>query len=165
MKIGKKYKGILTVVLAVALCFGGALIVQAASAPTAKIVAYADKSTSGLRVSQMLEVQTSNFSAEAKLKYEYSWSDKVRKYSYTTFDSPDTAYHSYAYGDQRYVAVYGSDSKSDTLTVKVTDTNTKSSTYGKTATASYKNFKKADLSNDIGAGSYGMFVGEQESLL
>lgn len=175
MKIAKKYKEwfqkktpqkkILTVVMAVALCFGGALIVQAATAPSAKIVAYADKSTSGLRVSQMLEVQTSNFSSNAKLKYEYDWSNGWALFPYTSSSSPDTAYNSYAYGDYRYISIAGAKSSKEKLTVKVTDTNPNSSTYGKTATASYKNFKAADLSKDLSAGSYGMFVGEEEKLL
>lgn len=175
MKIVKKYREwfqkstlqrrILTVAMAVALCFGGALIVQAASVPTAKIVAYADKSSSGLRVSQMLEVQTSNFSSSAKLKYEYDWSNDWALIPYNTFSSPDTAYSSYAYGDYRYVSIVGAKSSKEKLSVKVTDKNPSSSTYGKTATASYKNFKAADLSKDLSAGSYGMFVGEEEKLL
>ena len=151
--------------MTVLLCFGGAIIVQAASAPTAKIVAYADKSSSGLRVAQMLEVQTSNFSSSAKLKYEYDWSNGWALIPYNTFKSPDTAYSSYAYGDYRYVSIVGAKSSKEKLTVKVTDTNPNSSTYGKTATATYKNFKASDLSKDLSGGSYGMFVGEEEKLL
>ncbi|MEE1517531.1 MAG: InlB B-repeat-containing protein [Lachnospiraceae bacterium] len=181
MKIGRKCREmfkrktalavVLSVILTGALCLGGVLIIkgayatQRAATPTAKIVAYADKSTSGLRVGQMLEVQTSNFSDNAKLKYEYSWSNGWALFPYTTFSSPDTAYYSYAYGDYRYVAISVSKPSKEKLTVKVTDTNTNSSTYGKTATASYKNFKTADLSKDLSAGSYGMFVGESEDLL
>ena len=156
---------ILTVAMAVVLCFGGALIVQAASAPTAKIVAYSNKSSSGLRVAQMLEVQTSNFSSNAKLKYEYDWSNGWSLFPYNVSKSPDTAYNSYAYGDNRYIAIAGVKASKETLTVKVTDTNPSSSTYGKTAKASYKNFKAADLSKDLSAGSYGMFVGEEEKML
>ena len=63
------------------------------------------------------------------------------------------------------VSIAGAKSSKEKLTVKVTDTNPNSSTYGKTATASYKNFKAADLSKDLSAGSYGMFVGEEEKLL
>lgn len=175
MKIAKKYKKwfqrntfrklILTVVLAVVICFGCMFIVQAVSAPTAKIVSYADKSSSGLRVAQMLEVQTSNFANNAKLEYEYSWSNSWALFPYNVSTSPDTAYNSYAYGDKRYVSIAGSKSSKETLTVKVKDTNPQSSTYGKTATATYKNFKAADLSKDISSGSYGMFVGEEEELL
>lgn len=155
----------LIAIMAVGLCCGGALVVQAAGTPTAKIVAYADKSTSGLRVAQMLEVQTSNFSSNAKLKYEYDWSNDWALFPYTTFSSPDTAYYSYAYGDSRYVSIAGAKSTKDKLTVKVTDTNPSSTTYGKTAKASYKNFKAANLSKDLSGGSYGMFVGEEENLL
>ena len=158
-------KKALTVILLICLCFGGVLVVQAATAPSARIVAYADKSTSGLRVAQMLEVQTSNFSSNAKLKYEYDWSNGWALFPYTTFSSPDTAYGSYAYGDYRYVSIAGSKASKEKLTVKVTDTNPSSSTYGKTATASYKNFKAADLSKDLSGGSYGMFVGESEKIL
>ncbi|MBR6697575.1 MAG: InlB B-repeat-containing protein [Lachnospiraceae bacterium] len=175
MKIVKRYKewfqnssvkkGILTVVMAIVLCFGGVFIVHAVSAPTAKIVAYADKSSTGLRVAQMLEVQTSNFASNAKLEYEYSWSNDWALFPFNVSTSPDTAYHSYAYGDKRYVAIAGVKATKDTLTVKVKDVNPQSSTYGKTATASYKNFKAADLSKDISSGSYGMFVGESEELL
>ena len=158
-------KKALTVILLICLCFGGVLVVQAATAPSARIVAYADKSTSGLRVAQMLEVQTSNFSSNAKLKYEYDWSNGWALFPYTTFSSPDTAYGSYAYGDYRYVSIAGSKASKEKLTVKVTDTNPSSSTYGKTATTSYKNFKAADLSKDLSGGSYGMFVGESEKIL
>ena len=162
MKIGKKFREVIkmkttqimvwAVIFTVVLCLGnafnikGALGIQRAAAPTAKIVAYSDKSTSNLRVGQMLEVQTSNFSDNAKLKYEYSWSNGWVLFPYTTFSSPDTAYYSYAYGDYRYVAISVSKPSKEKLTVKVTDTNPNSSTYGKTATASYKNFKTADLS-------------------
>ena len=155
----------LTIVLVVCFVGGSALIVQAATAPSAKIVAYADKSTSGLRIAQMLEVQTSNFSSNAKLKYEYDWSNGWALFPYDVSSSPDTAYNSYAYGDNRYVAIAGHKASKEKLTVKVTDTNPNSSTYGKTATASYKNFKAADLSKDLSGGSYGMFVGEEEKLL
>ena len=175
MKIGKKCKEwfqtrnhltkMLIAILVVGICCGSGLIVQAAAAPTAKIVAYADKSSSGLRVAQMLEVQTSNFADNAKLSYDYSWSNTWNLFPYSISTSPDTAYHSYAYGDRRYFSIVGADSKGDTLTVKVTDTNPNSATYGKTATAKYKNFKTANLSKDLSAGSYGMFVGESESLL
>lgn len=158
-------KLILAVVLVAAICFGGVLIVQAVSAPTAKIVSYADKSSTGLRIAQMLEVQTSNFASNAKLEYEYSWSNSWSLFPYNVSTSPDTAYHSYAYGDRRYVAIAGAKASKETLTVKVKDVNPQSSTYGKTATASYKNFKAADLSKDLSAGSYGMFVGESEELL
>ena len=181
MKIGRRFKEIfkrknaavigLSIVLIVAVCLGGSFIIKAALAnqraasPTAKIVAYSDKSTSGLRVGQMLEVQTSNFSDNAKLKYEYSWSNGWALFPYTVFSSPDTAYYSYAYGDCRYIAMSVSKPSNEKLTVKVTDTNPNSSTYGKTATASYKNFKTADLSKDLSGGSYGMFVGDTEDVL
>ena len=175
MKVGWKCKELLKrkstmtklliCILIAALCFGGAFIIQAAPAPTAKIVAYSDKSDSGLRVAQMLEVQTSNFAENAKLKYEYSWSNSWSLFPYTVSDSPDTAYYSYAYGDRRYIAIAGEKSSKEKLTVKVTDTNPSSATYGKTATASYKNFKTADLSKDLSGGSYGMFVGDSETLL
>ena len=158
-------KKVLTIILVAGLCCGGALVVQATTAPTAKIVAYADKSTTGLRVAQMLEVQTSNFADNAKLKYEYSWSNSWALFPYNISSSPDTAYYSYAYGDNRYIAIAGSKSTKEKLSVKVTDTNPNSATYGKTASASYKNFNAADLSKDLRAGSYGMFVGERESLL
>lgn len=158
-------KLILTLALAVAISFGVVFIVQAVSAPTAKIVSYADKSTTGLRVAQMLEVQTTNFASNAKLEYEYSWSNGWALFPYNVSTSPDTAYYSYAYGDRRYVSIAGSKSSKETLTVKVKDTNPQSSTYGKTATATYKNFKAADLSKDLSSGSYGMFVGESEELL
>ena len=129
MKIGKKYKEwfqsstplkkALTLIIAVGLCFGGVLIAQAASAPTAKIVAYADKSSTSLRVAQMLEVQTTNFSDDAKLKYEYDWSDTWSLIPYNVFSSPDTAYYSYAHGDNRYVVVTGTKSTKGKLSVTV----------------------------------------------
>lgn len=156
---------VLAVMVIMGIFMGGTFIMQAASAPKAWIASYADGRTSGLRVSEMLEVKTSGFASNAKLKYEYEWSNDWAFWPYNTFTSPDTAYSSYAYGDKRYVAVVGSKSTKDKLTVKVKDVNASSATYGKTVTASYKNFKSADLSADLSSGAYGMFVGEDEDLL
>lgn len=153
----------LAIVFAVGLC--GAFIVHAASEPKAWIASYADGSTSGLRASEMLEIKTSGFSDDATLSYEYEWSDDDDWFAYDVMRSPDTAYYSYAYGDLRYVAVTGAKAQKHKLTVIVKDTNSSSSTYNKTAKATYSKFKAADLSDDISAKAYGMFVGEEETLL
>lgn len=68
MKIGRKCKAwiakrkfltmILSVILICGISLGGVLVVQAASQPRAWIASYADGRTSGLRVSEMLEVKT-----------------------------------------------------------------------------------------------------------
>lgn len=165
LKKRKTFVKIIAVIAIVALCFGGTLILQASTAPKAWVASYADGRTSGLRVSEMLEIKTSGFSSNAKFEYEYDWSNDWCLWPYNTFNSPDTAYYSYAYGDRRYVSVAGTKATSDKLTVKVKDVNPNSSTYGKTATATYKNFKSANLTTDLSSGAYGMFVGESEELL
>lgn len=174
MKIGRKCKAwiakrkfltmILSVILICGISLGGVLVVQAASQPRAWIASYADGRTSGLRVSEMLEVKTSGFSSDAKLEYEYDWSNGSKK-PYTVMTTPDTAYYSYAYGDRRYVAIHGAKAQKHKLTVIVKDVNPSSSTYEKTAKASYSKFKAADLSKDISTAAYGMFVGEKQELL
>lgn len=155
---------ILMIVCTIGLCVGVSLIVEAATAPTAWIASYADGRTSGLRVSEMLEVKTNGFSSNAKLTYEYKWSNGSKK-PYTVMTTPDTAYFSYAYGDSRYVAIHGSKAQKYKLTVTVKDVNSSSSTYGKTAKASYSKFKAASLTKDLSTASYGMFVGEKQELL
>lgn len=175
MKIGRKCKMwnakrkfltmILSVVLICGIGFGISLIVQAASAPKAWIASYADGRTSGLRVSEMLEVKTSGFSENAILSYEYKWSNSKAYFAVEPMYSPDTAYYSRAYGDLRYAAISGSKAQKHKLTVVVKDTNPQSSTYNKTATATYSKFKASNLSKDISARAYGMFVGEEETLL
>lgn len=174
MKIGRKYKAwiakrkfltmILSVILICSIGFGVSLIVQAATEPKAWIASYADGRTSGLRASEMLEIKTSGFSENAELSYEYEWSNDSW-YPYSIMRSPDTAYYSYAYGDFRYVSITGSKAQKHKLTVVVKDTNPQSLTYNKTATATYSKFKASNLSKDISARAYGMFVGEEESLL
>ena len=174
MKIGRKCKVwiakrkfltmILSVILICSIGFGVSLIVQAATEPKAWIASYADGRTSGLRASEMLEIKTSGFSENAELSYEYEWSNDSW-YPYSIMRSPDTAYYSYAYGDFRYVSITGSKAQKYKLTVVVKDTNPQSSTYNKTATATYSKFKASNLSKDISARAYGMFVGDEESLL
>lgn len=175
MKVGRKCKTwvtkrklltmILSIILVFGITFGVSLMVQAASEPKVWIVSYADGRTSGLRVSEMLEVKNSGFSAKAKLTYEYEWSNSKNKYAVEPMYSPDTAYRSRAYGDLRYVAIDGSKAQKHKLTVTVKDTNSASSTYNKTAKATYSKFKASNLSKDISAKAYGMFVGEEETLL
>ena len=174
LKIGRKCKiwiakrKILTMILSVILIcsigFGVSLIVQAATEPKAWIASYADGRTSGLRASEMLEIKTSGFSENAELSYEYEWSNDSW-YPYSIMRSPDTAYYSYAYGDLRYVSITGSKAQKYKLTVVVKDTNPQSSTYNKTATATYSKFKASNLSKDISARAYGMFLGEEETVL
>ena len=156
---------ILSVILICGINLSSVLIVQAASEPKAWIASYADGRTSGLRVSEMLEIKTSGFSDNAKLSYEYKWSNSKAAYAVEPMLSPDTAYRSRAYGDLRYAAIDGSKAQKYKLTVTVKDTNSASSTYNKTAKATYSKFKASNLSKDITAKAYGMFVGEEETLL
>lgn len=175
MKIGKASKNwwknsslmlkTLVVVLVIGLCVGLSFVVEAATSPSAWIASYADGRTSGLRVSEMLEVKTSGFSSNAKLSYEYKWSNSSKSYAYEAMYSPDTAYRSRAYGDLRYVAIDGSKAQKYKLTVTVKDTNPQSSTYNREAKATYSKFKASSLSKDISAKAYGMFVGEEETVL
>lgn len=149
-----------------ALLAGGvSVMAQASSSPKAWVSSYADGRTSGLRVSEMLEIKTSGFSPEAELEYEYEWSGMFPLFPYQSMTSPDTAYYRYTYGDRRYVAIVGADAKKDKLKVKVTDVNPSSSTYNKSATTSYSKFKAASLSKDLSNGAYGMFLGEEEEIL
>ena len=175
MKIVRKYSKCLKkgtvrnnsmiVIFTLLLCLGISFFVQAATEPRAWVASYSDGRTSGLRSSEMLEIKTSGFSSNAKFSYEYKWSDGKAYYALDTMYSPDTAYYSRAYGDLRYLAIYGSKAQKHKLTVTVKDTNSRSSTYNKTATATYSKFKASNLSKDISARAYGMFVGEEESLL
>ena len=129
MRIGRKCKEwlkkgnmairILAVVFTIVLGFGVSFIVQATTAPRAWVASYGDGRTSGLRVSEMLEIKTSGFSSNAKLSYEYQWSDGKAGSVLGTMRSPDTAYYSYAYGDNRYLALYGSKAQKHKLTVIV----------------------------------------------
>lgn len=129
------------------------------SQPRAWIASYVDGRTSNLRASEMLEVHTEGFSPDAKLEYKYEGADGFSEYS------PNTASYSYAYGDERYYAVTGSKAVKKKLKVTVTDTNKSSSTYNKTATATYSNFKAASLQKDLEVSAYGMFVGDSMSLV
>lgn len=102
----------MTLVVIFTITSGTIFVVQASTAPRAWIASYANGRTSGLRVSEMLEVRTSGFAPEAELEYEYSG------LRCNTYYSPDTASYSYTYGDKRYFALSGSKSVKGKVTVK-----------------------------------------------
>jgi len=83
------------------------------------LVSYADGRTSGLHVSEMLQVKTSVFSEDARLSYEYKWSNSKAYRVVEAMYSPNTACYTYAYGDIRYVAISGSKAQKHILTVGV----------------------------------------------
>lgn len=155
----KGWRKVCSALITVGLICGAAFVARAESEPKAWIASYADGRTTSLRVSEMLEVHTSGFSDEASFDYKYSGTACGKYYS------PDTASFSRTYGDLRYFAISGSKAVQGEVKVTVTDKNSESPTYGKTATASYKNFLASSLKSDLSGSAYGMFVGDNKSLL
>ncbi len=164
----------------------------AESIPSARITGL-DGSEENLRSSQLLEVVTAGFSENAKLKYTYDRSDVKKKVGRTTeypyfwsFEKKDMFTSKYDQSqngktfssDYKYFSLSSrlwynnthynmtnDELKDITVTVTVKDTNYKSATYGKTATASYTGFKVPDLSADMSHAVIAMFEGDTENVL
>ncbi len=153
--------------------------------PAAFIRGALKKETENLRVSELLEVVTTGFAANAKLSYTYtitttSKSNKSGITIYNTSDlantdkdgvgkistggsnskTPDDSKAKYfAVAEKSSSTVYG-DQHLCTVTVKVTDINNP----GDTATCSYTNFKPSDLRADVDGMVVILFKGQNETL-
>lgn len=147
-------------VIAMVLCVSGVIASNfwraQAVEPKASIVAYGDKSETNLRVSQLLEVVTENM--EAPLTYEYSVDSEESGRLYVGADSPTMVSGQSIYGDSRYLYAKGNTGWTGTIHVKVTDRD------GKTASCTYENLEKANLTKDLKSTAYGMFAGEKKDL-
>lgn len=166
----KKYPVFLTIALIASvgvIGLSGYGIHAIAATKTARVVGFADRATSGLRVAQLCEVTTSGFAADAKLQYSYTtnYSDKI-----SIFNSSNLSYAGSKSGKSlsgdgyAWFALYGSGATSASVNITVKDVNPDSKTYQSTASASYSNFKKSDFVKDLEAGSYAMFLGDSVSL-